>query len=168
MRLGILLMLATGLALLYQRHRLSPEQQAFQRYVEVDLRMLQQVEAPVIDRLGLLLSDRHQSADVVRRRLVEELIPDLLRLRRLAEAPLGAATTAAVRELAQAYIAVVDLYIDAARTAVWAIDDPALQGREGLLRIGTALRAALERHEQWRKRLRELARQLRFAAHAQS
>src|SRR5438270_4793273 len=99
MRLGILMMLALALSVLYHRYHLSPEQQELVRYVEIEAAALRKVEDPIADRLAALLADRRQPAEVVRKQLVDELIPAFLRLRQLAQAPLRSAKTPPVQAL---------------------------------------------------------------------
>lgn len=163
LRLGILAMLALALAVLYQRHHLSPEQEELVRYVEVEAVALRKVEGPIADRLAALLADRRQPADLVRRQLVDELIPGFLRLRQLAEAPIAAARTPPVQGLAREYLGVVDQFIEVCRTAVRAMDDPKLEARQALLRIGGALGAAVEKQRQWEAHVRGVSKDLRLA-----
>lgn len=163
MRLGILLMIAIALSALYHRYHLSPEQTELIRYVEVELPPLRRAEEPVGDRLAALLADRQSKAEVVRKQLVDELIPGFLRLRQMAEAPLRAAQTAPVQSLAREHLAVIDQYIDVCRTAVWVMDDAKLDPREALLRIGKALGAAAQRQRDFDAHLRATTKELKLA-----
>ncbi|MFO0574898.1 MAG: hypothetical protein U1A78_12985 [Polyangia bacterium] len=162
MRLGIVAMLATSGVYLYQRYHRSDEQTELMRYVEVDVPALDQVQAPIVRRIESLLAARSLTAAEARRMLVDELTPDLVKLRRLAEAPLRASRTSEVTVLATEYRTIIEDLIDACRTAVRVIDDPKLGGAEGLAQVRTALRKAAERDHTWREHVAETTSRLRL------
>lgn len=162
MRLGIVAMLSTSGVYLYQRYHRSDEQTELMRYVEVDVPALDQVQAPIVRRIEGLLAARGLTAAEARRMLVDELTPDLVKLRRLAEAPLRASRTSEVTTLATEYRTIIEDLIDACRTAVRVIDDPKLGGAEGLTQVRTALRKAAERDRAWREHVAETTARLRL------
>ena len=96
MRLGILGMLAVILAVLWQRYHLSDDQQELARYVEVEVPVLLRAEQPVLQRVAELLDGDFQPNEPLRRALQDDLMPQLIRLRKAAQAPRTAAKTRAV------------------------------------------------------------------------
>lgn len=162
MRIGIVVMLAVSAGYLYQRYHRSDEQTELMRYIEIDVPALDQVQAPIVRRIEDLLAARALSATEARRLLVDELTPQLVKLRRLAEAPLRASRTPEVQALATEYRVVIDELIDACRTAVRVIDDPKLGGPEGLKQVRDALRKAAERDRAWRDHVSETTSRLRL------
>jgi hypothetical protein len=151
MRLGILAMLAVVLAFFYVRYHKSDEQIDLIRYVEIDLPALDRVEAPLVDRLESLLDEKHRPPAEVRSELAGELMPGLVRLRKLSEAPLGAARTPPVKALAAEYRETVEALIESCRAALRVIDDPKLDAREGLQQVRSAIRTAAEKNRAWRQ-----------------
>jgi hypothetical protein len=150
MRLGIVAMLSITGAFLYTRYHQSDEQVELVRYVEVDLPALDAIESPIVQSMHDLLAARATKPEEARRVLVDELMPRLIRLRNLAEAPLRASRTPAVRALAGEYRATVDEFIDACRTAVRVIDDPKLDAATGLQQVQAAFHRAAEHSQAWR------------------
>lgn len=122
MRLGILGMLAVILAVLWQRYHLSDDQQELARYVETEVPVLLRAEQPVLQRVADLLDGDFQPNEPLRRGLQEDLMPQLIRLRKAAQAPRTAAKTRAVQVLADEYLATVERLIEVARTALDWID----------------------------------------------
>lgn len=150
MRLGIVAMLSVSGAFLYTRYHQTPEQVELVRYVENDIPSLDAVERPIVSTMQSLLDSRTTRPEDARRILVDELMPQLIRLRKLAEAPVRASQTHAVQALAREYQGTVDEFIDACRTAVRVIDDPHLEARSGLAQVKAAFQRAAERSQSWR------------------
>lgn len=122
MRLGILGMLAVILAVLWQRYHLSDDQQELARYIETEVPVLLRAEQPVLQRVADLLDGDFQPDEALRRGLQDDLMPQLIRLRKAAQAPRTAAKTRAVQVLADEYLATVERLIEVARTALDWID----------------------------------------------
>lgn len=162
MRLGIVAMLVVGGGYLYKRHHRSDEQTELMRYVEIDVAALDQVQGPIVRRIEDLLRARSLTAEEARRQLVDELIPQLVKLRKLAEAPVRASRTPEVHTLATEYQAIIEELIAACRTAVRVIDDPKLGGREALEQVRAALRRAAERDRTWRTHVSDTTERLRL------
>lgn len=163
MRIGIVAMLAVVAMMLYTRYHKSDAQLDLIRYVEIDIPTLDNVEAPLVFRIRALLDERQRKPEDVRRELAEELMPGLVRLRKLAEAPLGAARTSVVKSLASEYRSNVEALIDACRAMLRAIDDPKLDPREGFKQVRDALRNAAEKNAAWRRHVAEARDDLRLA-----
>ncbi|MBP6743316.1 MAG: hypothetical protein KA244_10715 [Deltaproteobacteria bacterium] len=162
MRLGIVAMLTITAVVMYSRYHQSPEQVELVRYVENELPALDLYEGPIVARLQQLLADKGKSPEAARRELVDELMPALVRLRKLAEAPLRAATTPPVQQLAEEYRASVDAFIDACRTALHVIDDPKLDAQVGASQVQAAFARAAERSQAWRSHVAETTARLRL------
>lgn len=160
MRLGIVAMLSVTGAFLYTRYHQTPEQAELVRYVENDLPSLDGVERPIVQTMEALLASRTTRPEDARRILVDELMPQLIRLRKLAEAPVRASQTPAVQQLAAEYRATVDEFIEACRTAVRVIDDPKLEARVGLSQVQAAFQHAAERSQAWRSHVAETSASL--------
>lgn len=163
MRIGILAMLAVAATLLYSRYHKSDEQVDLIRYVETDIPALDSVEAPLVARIQALLDEKRRTPEDVRRELTEELMPGLVRLRKLADAPLGAARTAPVQALASKYRGNVESLIDACRAVLRAIDDPKLDPKEGLAQVRRALYSAATNNQAWRRHVSETCDRLHLA-----
>jgi hypothetical protein len=165
MRLSILAMIAVGLAVLYGRTRMSPAQKELVRYVEIEVPALKKVQGPIVDRLGDVLGDRHLPPERARRILVDEVMPGLVRLRKLSEAPIAAAQTQEVGALAREYQGVVEQYMEVCRTAVRAIDEPGSRQdpREALLRVHRTLAAALSGEQAWAGHVQATSRALQLS-----
>jgi hypothetical protein len=162
MRLGIVAMLSVTGAFLYTRYHQTDEQAELVRYVETDLPPLDAVEGPIVQSMQALLSSRDTKPEEARRVLVDELMPRLVRLRTLADAPLRASRTPAVKALASEYRATVEDFIDACRTAVRVIDDPKLDARDGLAQVQAAFHRAAERSQAWRGHVAQTSSNLRL------
>lgn len=160
LRIGILLLLTVALGLVYQRTHWTDEQEDLRRYVEVDTRALRHAEDPVFARLLEIVTSETLGAEARRRALVDEMFPALLRLRKLAEAPLGAGRTAPVRALCREYLEVIDGFIDACRAAIRALDDAALESGARSARIRQAFAAAAEKQRAWQEHVVATSRQL--------
>jgi hypothetical protein len=167
MRIGIVAMLAILAATFYSRYHKSDDQIDLIRYVENDIPALDSVEAPLVFRIRALLDERQRKPDDVRRELADELMPGLVRLRKLAEAPLSAARTPLVKSLAVEYKANVEALIDACRAMLRAIDDPKLDPRVGFAQVRDALRSAAEKNAAWRRHVAEARDDLRLGPRGQ-
>lgn len=160
MRLGILAMLSVTVAFLYTRYHQSPEQLELVRYVEIDLPSLDNVERPIVQNMQALLESRSTRPEDARSMLVDELMPQLIRLRKLADAPVRASQTKVVKALATEYRQTIDDFIDACRTAVRVIDDPRLEARDALAQVHTAFQHAAERSQTWRNHVAQASENL--------
>lgn len=167
MRIGIVAMLAILAATFYSRYHKSDEQVDLIRYVQNDIPTLDNFEAPLVFRIRALLDERQRKPEDVRRELADDLMPGLVRLRKLAEAPLQAARTPVVKSLAVEYKNNVEALIDACRAMLRAIDDPNLDPREGLSQVHAALRSAAEKNATWRRHVAEARDDLRLGARGQ-
>lgn len=164
-RMLILAMLALGLAVLYHRHHLSDEQRELLRYVEVDVATLRKREDPIEAQLSAWLGDPRQSREQARAQLVDEVIPQLIQLRKAAELPVQAAQTPVVKGLASEYQEVVAALIEACRTAVRVIDDQA-PGRDphaGLVQIRAGFAAAAARSRTWESHVKQVSQALHLS-----
>ena len=162
MRLGIVAMLTITAVVMYSRYHQTTEQVELVRYIENELPALDLYEGPIVARLQQLLADKGKSPEAARRELVDELMPALVRLRKLAEAPVRAATTPPVQQLAEEYRASVDAFIDACRTALHVIDDPKLDAQAGASQVQAAFARAAERSQAWRTHVAETTARLRL------
>jgi hypothetical protein len=162
MRLGILAMVAVLAAFLYGRYHKSDEQLDLIRYVENDIPPLTGVESPIVERIQALFDEKNRKPEDVRREVTEELMPALVRLRKLAEAPLKAARTPPVTALAKEYLDNVEALIAASRAVLHAIDDPKLDPQQGFMQVHTAVRNAAEKSRAWRRHLEATRDRLRL------
>lgn len=144
-RFVLLLAIAAGVGLASHRMRRSEEQIELARYVERQLPPLLDEEQAISEELSALLANKTLPAPEARKRLVDDITPRLVRLRRRAEAL--SPTTVTVRQLAAQYLTGIDAWTEAARTAVRAIDDPKLSTEAGVVAV--------------RERLAEAAREAR-------
>lgn len=167
MRIGIIAMLAILAATFYTRYHKSDAQVDLIRYVENDIPALDSIEAPLVFRIRALLDERQRKPDDVRRELADDLMPGLVRLRKLSESPLQAARTPLVKSLAVEYKDNVEALIDACRAMLRAIDDPKLDPREGFAQVRQALRSAAEKNATWRRHVAEARDDLRLGARGQ-
>lgn len=163
MRLLILAMLALGLAVLYQRYQLSPEQEEWVRYVETDLAALQRSERPVYSQIESALGGEWQSSPALREQVQGEIVPALLRLRKQAEAPQKAARSRAVQLLSSEYQDVLEKLIDVCRVAVRAMDDPQLAPAQARYRVADALHQAALTRRSWQEHVQMVGQGLGMA-----
>lgn len=160
MRLGIMAMLAVALAVLLQRYRLTDEQKELVRYVEVDVSALARVEAPVFQRLEDLLSGDWQRGPLLRQAIQDEVMPQLVQLRKSARVPREGAKARAVQVLADEYLEVVERLIDVGRAVLDAIDRDKPQGGidAGRARVQQALYQAATVRASWKEHVQMAAR----------
>lgn len=151
LRLMILAMLALGLAVLYERYHLSPEQKEWVRYVETDLAALQRAERPVYGQLEAALGGEWTASPALREQVQGDIVPALLRLRKQAEAPQRAARTRAVQLLASEYQDVLEKLIEVCRVAIRALDDPKLPIGQARYRVAEALHQAALKRRDWQE-----------------
>ena len=132
-RIALLLVVAGGIGLLAHRLKRTDEQVELARYVELQLPPLLEEERSAVEALDHLLADKTLAAPAARKRLVDDITPRLVHVRRRAEALSPATLT--VRQLAAQYLLVLDAWTEACRTAIRAIDDPKLSTEAGLLAV---------------------------------
>lgn len=136
----LLLVVAAGVGLALHKTRRTDDQLELTRYVEKDLPPLVAEEQSIAEALSALFVDKRLSPAAARHRLVDELNPRLIKLRRGAEAL--SPSTRTVRTLAAEFLRVVDAWTEAARTAVHAIDDPKLSTEAGVIAVHERLAEA--------------------------
>jgi hypothetical protein len=160
-RAALLLLVAGGIGLLSHRMRRSDEQLELTRYVERELPPLLEEEQAIADGIDAMLADKALPAAEARRRLVDDLVPRLVRLRRRAEAL--APSTVTVRQLGAGYLAVLDAWTEGARAAVRAIDDPQLTTAAAVASVRERLAEAARADREWRARLVQTCEHHRLA-----
>ncbi len=163
MRVGIVVMiLATGYYL-STRDKPSAEQAELIRYVEINIPALEYHEAPILAQLDTLLRDKALQPESARHQLADELMPALVRLRKVADGPVQAARTESVKMLAEEYRQSVEELINVCRTAIRVIDDPKLTDREGYKQVLASLRRAIDQNHRWRSHVSETTDRLKLA-----
>ncbi len=163
MRIGIVAMIiATGVYMSI-RDKPSAEQEELIRYVEINIPALEYHETPILTQLDLLLRDKSLQPAEARKKLADELMPALVRLRKVADGPVDAAKTPAVRQLAEEYRQSVEELINVCRTTIRVIDDPRLSDREGYKQVLSSLRRAIEQNHKWRAHVAETTDRLQLA-----
>lgn len=163
MRIGIVAMIiATGVYMSI-RDKPSAEQEELIRYVEINIPALEYHETPILTQLDLLLRDKSLQPAEARKKLADELMPALVRLRKVADGPVDAAKTPAVRQLAEEYRQSVEELINVCRTTIRVIDDPKLSDREGYKQVLSSLRRAIEQNHKWRAHVAETTDRLQLA-----
>ncbi len=135
---------------MHRLHR-SDEQAELTRYVSQELPSLLDEERTITDALAWLLEQKTVTPEQARKRLAEDLQPRLVRLRRRAESLQP--KTLAVRQLAAAYLLVLDAWTEAVRAAIRAIDDPKMTTEAGLATVRERLAEAARTDSDWRERL---------------
>jgi hypothetical protein len=150
-RAVLLLIAAAGVGLLSHRTRRSEEQVELTRYVERELPPLLAEEAAISDGIGGLLGERSLPPESARKRLVDELVPRLIKLRRRAEALQPSTVT--VRQLAAGYLVVIDAWTEAARTGVRVDDDAKLSTEASVAQVRERVAEAARAAQEWRQRL---------------
>jgi hypothetical protein len=150
-RSALALTFAAGLGLAMHRLHRSDEQAELTRYVEQELPSMLDEERGVTDALASLLDEKKLTPEQARKRLADELQPRLVRLRRRAETLQPKTLT--VRQLAAAYLVVLDAWTEAVRAAIRAIDDPKMSTEAGLAIVRERLAEAARTDGDWRERL---------------
>jgi hypothetical protein len=162
MRIGIVAMIIATGAYMSLRDKPSPEQEELIRYVEINIPALEYHEAPILSQLEALLRDKSLRPESARKQLADELMPALVRLRKVADGPLQAAKTEPVRKLADEYRQSVEQLIDVCRTTIRVIDDPKLSDREGYRQVLESLRRAIDQNQKWRSHVAETTDRLKI------
>lgn len=122
-----------GIALVVQRYRTTPEQDELVHYIELTVPWMRSRERPIEAQLARLDARPGPSPEEARKLLVDEVIPALLKLKKLASD--YHPNTVEVRGLHEEYVRVTDRLIDAVRACVQVIDDPKLSTVESLTRV---------------------------------
>src|SRR5579871_1266729 len=123
-----LAMIVVGIWIGFRKFHTSPEQEELRRYVEHQVPAFVERERPIYEKLETLDNAPGPTPDEAHRLLVDEVIPRLIALRSTATAVV--ARTDALREVNAGYVGYVDKLIDACRSSVRAIDDPAGDPKE--------------------------------------
>ncbi len=150
-RVVLVLTIAGGAGLATHRLRRSPEQVELAKYVERDLPSLLDDQHAIADSLDALMQARSLQPPLARKRLVDEITPRLVKLRRRAEALAPATVT--VRQLAAQHLVVIDAWTEAARSALRAIDDPGISTEAGVATVRERLADAARADRAWRARV---------------
>lgn len=151
LRLATVAMVLAGAVMGYRRLHRSPEQEELLRYVEMELPALRVQEAEVMKRLAPL-SGGGLSPEAARTLLVDDLIPRLIKLRK--QSASVEARTEDMRGLRGDYLTWIDQLIEACRTSVRAIDEPAGQPAEALRRVRERFAEADRAAERWGEHVR--------------
>lgn len=147
---GVMLLVAIVVGA--RKFRTTPEQEELSRYVQLTVPVYLREVADVEDRITRL--DRPGlKPEEARAILVDEVTPLALRARKHATAV--QADVPSVKASNEEFLAALDQLIDTARTAVRAIDDPALSGEEGHRQVKDKHRAAGEAIRAWMQHLAE-------------
>jgi hypothetical protein len=163
MRVGIVAMIIATGAYLSLRGKPSAEQEELIRYVEINIPALEYHEGPILTQLDGLLRDKSLRPESARKQLADELMPALVRLRKVADGPVQAAKTEPVRKLAEEYRESIEELINVCRTTIRVIDDPKLSDREGYRQVLDSLRRAIDRNHTWRSHVAETTDRLQLA-----
>jgi len=132
-RVVLVLGFLSGVVFLFQRYRRTPEQEELTHYVEQTVPWMRSRERPIEAQLARLDERPGPKPEEARKMLVDEVIPALLKLKKLAAD--YHPNTAEVRELHQEYVKVTDRLIDAVRACVQVIDDPKLSTVDSVQRV---------------------------------
>lgn len=162
MRVGIVTMIIVTGVYMYLRDKPSPEQEEMIRYVEVNIPALEYHEAPILSQLDALLRDKSLRPESARKQLADELMPALVRLRKVADGPVSVAKTPPVKQLAEEYRQSVEELINVCRTTIRVIDDPKLGEREGYQQVLDSLRRAIAQNRTWRDHVAETTHRLQL------
>jgi len=162
MRVGIVVMLIVTGVYVARWNQLTDEQEEMVRYVEVNIPAVEYHEAPILSQIDLLLRDKTQRPEAARKQLSDELMPALVRLRKVADGPVAAAKTPAVKQLAEEYRQSVEELINVCRTTIRVIDDPKLGEKEGYSQVLEALRRAVGKNRAWREHVAETTARLKL------
>jgi hypothetical protein len=129
--------------------------------VERDLPSLVSEEQAAADELAALLAQKSLSAPAARKKLVDEITPRFVRLRRRAETLQPSTLT--VRQLASEYLVVLDSWTEVCRTLLYAIDDPKVSGEAGLLAVRERMADAAQRSKHFADEIVRTCQQHRLA-----
>ncbi len=162
MRTGIVAMIIISGVYLYLRDRPSAEQEEMIRYVEINIPALEYHEAPILSQIDGLLRDKSLRPESARKQLADEIMPALVRLRKVADGPVAAAKTPTVKQLAEEYRQSVEELINVCRTTIRVIDDPKMGEREGYQQVLDSLRRAIAQNRSWRDHVGETTDRLKL------
>jgi hypothetical protein len=152
LRVGAVGMLVAGVVLATRKFHRSDEQVELRRFVEQELPSLDAQERDVFARLATLDARPGPSPEVARALLVDDVVPRLIRLKKQATSVIS--RTEALKGVVAGYAAAIDKLIDACRTSVRAIDEPATaDGRAALQQVRTRFEEARAAASAWRKSL---------------
>jgi hypothetical protein len=153
---------AAGLGLAYHRLHRTPEQDALQQLVEVDLPKIRPAESAVNERIQRLGQAPGLKPEEARTLLVDDVIPRLVRLRKqVEELPRPEAET---RALLDEYLQVTDQLVDACRTCVRIIDDPKLSTGDGLLQVRRRFAQVEAAYQAWDRHVADACARHHLAA----
>jgi hypothetical protein len=161
-RLAALIGFAAGLGLAYHRLHRTPEQEALQKLVEVDLPKLRVPEGEIEARVDRLNRAPGLKPDEARALLVEDVLPRLVRLKKQAEEL--PAPTPETRALVDEYLKVTDQLVDACRTCVRIIDDPKMSTGAGVTQVRERFSAVHAAYQAWDQHVAEACARHRLAA----
>jgi hypothetical protein len=151
-RLAILLVFASAIGLAISRFRRTPEQLELTQYIEKEVPSLFSLEQPIDERIERLSRAPGLQPDQARALLVDEIIPRLIQLRRQAEAlPLR---TEEAKRLNGEYLALTDRLVDACRSCVQVIDDPAVPDGAGLIVVRERFADVRRAYQVWDEHVR--------------
>jgi hypothetical protein len=152
-RVASVIMLLVGVVVALRKYGETPEQVELRRYMTLAVPVFLSEMADVGARFDDLSRAGGPGPAEARARLVDELMPRLVRLRKRAGDV--EAKTAAVRAGNDELLTVLDRWLEACRGGIRAIDDPALAGEEGFRRVRADRRAADDAAREWVTHLRE-------------
>jgi len=161
-RLAALIAFAAGLGLAYHRLHRTPEQEALQKLVELDLPKLRGPEGEIEARVDRLNRAPGLKPDEARALLVDDVLPRLVRLKKQAEEL--PAPTPESRALVDEYLKVTDQLIDACRTCVRIIDDPKMSTGAGVAEVRQRFAQVHEAYRVWDRHVAEACARHRLAA----
>ncbi len=142
-----------GGAVAWKRFGTTDEQDELRRYVELSVPSLLARERAANERIDRLSSRPGPSPAEARALLVDDVVPRLVSLRRQAESI--EAHTPALKSINAEYLGAVDALIEACRSAVRAIDDPALPADAGQRLVREKFLAAGRASRAWSEHLRD-------------
>jgi hypothetical protein len=160
-RVASLLVFAAGITLLVHRLQRSPEQKDLTHYVEVEVPALDRAETPIRERIDRLGQAPGLKPDEARRLLVDDVIPRLLKLKKLAAD--ARTDTDETKQLNDEYLKVTDRLIEACRSSVRVIDDPKLSTGAGYKQVQAEFAAVREAYQAWDDHVRQACVRHRLA-----
>jgi hypothetical protein len=150
-RLASVAMVVAGIWIAWNKFRPNEEQAELTRYVEHEVPAFLERERAVYDRLDRLSNTPGPTAAEARTLLVDDVIPRLIALRKLAESVVAHAPS--LQAINAEYLAVVDKLLDACRNSVRTIDDPTVAGSDAHKGVRARFLAAGEASRAWSQHL---------------